>query len=419
MTISLYTRNLGIAYSNAEVIITEIQTGLPATIYAGVGGGIVTLTGRITADVDGAISMYLDDSKTWAITRYTNYIADVSPYSFVLSNTGTIYGMTPAEAFAFKDIAKPFRNSPVSLSPWWTQPSSFTGNPRQDATLGDVSSSKDRISQFAGMPDRVVVGDTSRFGGNLQWGTKSVAEVNYPGSSVDTTYTASPSAVETSASSWLKHKNNLDGTQEFAMGRVTKYTDGRLRFMQYADDNLVGGCPRVQWYTSPLISKQGTYLTYLSVQFGDVATPFPAYVSGKDAVLFYQLKDASVTQPIISAVVEYDSPSSETLKVTFNIKPTDAGSISTISVITGLAKNTRHDFVIESVLDWGSNGYWGIWYEGNLITIREGNTLMSDVGSNVEAMLGIYRYNWATKASANCAIIFHLAGIKNIPNRIS
>lgn len=299
-----------------------------------------------------------------------------------------------------------------SAEPWWVQPATFTGNPLQDGTLGNIGVGKDRILQIAGMPDRLVVSGTSRVGGTIQWGTGSVADPSYPGSATDTSYTNTPTNVESSASAWLKYRDNPDGTQEFAMGRVMKFPDGRLRVLQKADDALVSLHPRTQVYCGKLINKQGYWRIYTSVQFGDAETPFPAYVAGMDAMLFFQAKGAA-SQPVVALKVAYDSPTSDTLTVSVSIKPTNAGIVTSFCQVSGLAKNVRHDIVLDLNLDWGDGGYLGAWINGSLVATKTGNTLMSDFADQLDTMWGIYRYQYSAKAPDDCAIIFHLAGVKN------
>lgn len=319
---------------------------------------------------------------------------------------------------ALNALAAVFGSAPVDLGPWWTQPATFDGNPRSDGTIASIGTSKDRVAQIAGMPDRLVLSGTSRVGGNVQWGTGSVSDPNYSGHATDTVYTATPTNVESSASAWLKFRDQTDGTQTVAMGRITKYPDGRLRIAQYLDDALVSSAPRTQMFLGSLVNLQGYWRIYCSVAFGDATTPFPAYAAGKDAVLFFQLK-GSASQPVISLVVQYDSATSTTLKVTVNIKTTNSGQVQTIATITGLAKATRHDFMLDGYLDWGSSGYWGVWCNGVLVATYSGNTLMSDLADNVQPMYGIYRYQYSAKAPDDCALIFHLAGVKNAPARLS
>ncbi len=370
-----------------------------------VGGEVVS---------NGATIQELEDRNGCGIATYKNGVR-VHPSSLVLvsgslkDSNNTTYSTTDLGINTLSSrgeiIAKTNNFS------YWTQPSSYLGNPRSDSTIADVSSTKDRPAQFAGMANPVVIGGTSRFGGNLQWGTGSVADGNYAGSATDTAYISTPTNVESSASAWLKFKDNVDGTQEYAMGRVVKYTDGRLRFQQKLDDALVSGCPRIQWFTSPLINKLGRYQIPMIVQFGDATTPYPTYVLNKDAVLFAQVK-GSASQPVIAAVVQYDNPALDTLKVNFNMKNSNTGSVTIIASAAGLAKNTPYNFVIEGVLDFGSGGYWGIWKDGSLLGEFNGNTLMADFADNVQLMLGIYRYQYTVKAPDDCAIIFHSAGIK-------
>lgn len=293
---------------------------------------------------------------------------------------------------------------------WYIQPASFVSNPRSDGTLGDISSSADRMAQFAGMGYPIVLSSISRFGGNIQWGTKSVAEATYPGSTIDTAYTSTPANLQSSASAWLKYKDNTDGTQEYAMGRVVKSPSGTLRFQQYADDALVGSCPRVQWFSSGLMNLR-KYRFTLDLQFGDSVTPFPAYVSGKDPVLFFQLKGAA-SQPVISGVVMYDSPTSDTLTVQFNVKRTSGGAITTIAECRGIPKQTRVKFTLAGLLTYNSDGWWDVRRSGERIGGMVGNTLMSDYADSVQAMLGIYRYGHTTKAPDDCAVVFHQAGIE-------
>lgn len=296
---------------------------------------------------------------------------------------------------------------------WYIQPSAYLGNPLSDGTIADISSSSDRTSQLAGMGAPIVLSGVSRFGGNIQWGTKSTADSNYAGSSTDTAYTATPANVQTSASAWLKFKDNTNGTQEYAMGRVVKYPEGTLRFCQYADDALVGSCPRVQWFLSPLMNLR-KYRFILDVQFGDSTTPFPSYLVNKDQVLFFQLKGAA-TQPVIAAVAMYDSATSNTLTVQFNVKRTNGGTITTIAQCTGVPIGTRTRFEIEGLLSWTSSGFWKVYNDGEYIGGLSGNTLMSDYADSVQPMFGIYRYGHSgTKASDDCAIIFYEAGVENI-----
>lgn len=300
-----------------------------------------------------------------------------------------------------------------SMSPartWFTQPSSYAANPRSDGTFGDISSSADRIAHFAGHGYPIVISGVSRFGGNIQWGTTSTPDADYPGSAIDTVYSSTPSALQSSASAWLKYRDNADGTQEYGMGRIVKYPTGALRFTQYADDALVASCPRIQWFSSGLLNLRRYRFTF-DIQFGDATTPFPAYVANKDPVLFFQLKGAA-TQPVISGVAMYDSPTSDTLTVQFNVKRTNGGAITTIAQVTGVAKATRVTFTVEGLLTFNSDGWWDVKHNGVSIGGMTGNTLMSDLPDSVQCMLGIYRYSHTTKAPDDCSITFHNAGIE-------
>ena len=142
------------------------------------------------------MSFGLDDIKKWALGRVKQ-----SASGPVLHVGEAQYGL-------------------LNLVPWLVHPISFAGNPKQDGTLGDIGASKSRVAQWAGMPNRIVEDATCRFGGNLQWGTPGVADGNYSGHAINTAYTATPSNVESSPSSWLKFKDNSDGTQVYAMGRI-------------------------------------------------------------------------------------------------------------------------------------------------------------------------------------------------------
>jgi len=301
-----------------------------------------------------------------------------------------------------------------SAEPWLVQPGTFVGNPLQDGTLGTTSVTVDRTLQFAGMPDRLVISGKSRAGGTVQWGTLSTAETDYPGSAVNTVYTASPYQIEGTGSAWLKAVDKPNGEQHLAMGRIIKYNDGRLRMMHNADDALISSCPRVQMFGGPLIHRQGYYRIYISPQFGDATTPWPAYVSGKDSALFFQLK-GTAGSPIMSLRAEYDSPTSDTLTVSLSTRQENSGpGPATLASVSGLAKGVRHDIVLDVALDWTSAGYLGFWLNGSLIAARDGNTLMSDFADQPPPMWGIYRYQHVgAKAPDDCAIIFHLAGVKN------
>lgn len=155
---------------------------------------------------------------------------------------------------------------------------------------------------------------------------------------------------------------------------------------------------------------------YLSPQFGDLTTPWPPWTAtNKEDTLFFQIKGAA-SQPVLSLQASYDvqaaSTVNSTLNISVSIKPTNAGAIQNLVTVSGLAQNTRHDIVVDFLPDWTSAGYVGIWVNGALVGTRNNNTLMSDLTDTVSPMIGIYRYNYSAKAPNDCAITFHLAGVK-------
>jgi hypothetical protein len=285
-----------------------------------------------------------------------------------------------------------------------------------------TTGNKVRAHQFAGMSNLLVEGGTWR-GGNLNWGTGATD------SPADTAVTGTPANIESGAggNAHIHYVDNADGSQSYAMGRVVKHTDGRLVMTQYADDALYSSHPRTQLFGMYLLNLSGYWRQYVSVQFGDSEVPWPVYSDniGTDGVLFYQLKGTVAGNPVLQLTAKNNSSDRTKIDVQFNVNLTSGGIVSNVYTQSALQAGVRHDFVIDTFLDWrargasGGKAYNGLWYsrEGEtpelVYSSTSSNTLWSNTADKVQPMWGIYRYQWNTKATDDCRVIFHRAGIKN------
>ena len=67
MAINLYTASYGLANANAQVLITEVGTGLPAIVLATSTGGEKSSRGQATLDSSGNLSVYIDTARSWNV----------------------------------------------------------------------------------------------------------------------------------------------------------------------------------------------------------------------------------------------------------------------------------------------------------------------------------------------------------------
>lgn len=163
------------------------------------------------------------DSAAVGLDEDGNITLRKSGVNYTVTRNATIYGSSPA--WAGED--------------WFVHPATFDGNPTLSGVNSSIGTTKSRVLQFAGMADRMVMNGTSRWPGNIQWGYPSVEDPLYVGHPLASGATDTPTNQESSASAWLKFRDNTDGTQELAMGRIKKYPDGRLRFLQKLDDEPI------------------------------------------------------------------------------------------------------------------------------------------------------------------------------------
>lgn len=315
----------------------------------------------------------------------------------------------------------------IASEPWYTAPAAGYYIPLSDGTSyqmdTSVTGSKARLHQFAGMSNMLVEGGTWR-AGNLNWGTNTTTD-----SPLDTAVVGTSNNIEsgTGGNAHIKYVQNADGSQSYAMGRVVKHADGRLVMTQYADDKLFSSHPRTQLFGMYLLSLSGFWRQYVSVQFGDDEIPWPAYGDnvGVDGVLFYQLKGTVAGNPVLQLTAKNNASDRSKIDVQFNVNLTSGGIVSNAYTQSALLPGIRHDFVIDTFLDWrtrGANGgksYNALWYNGPgetptlVYSNTSNNTLWSNTADKVQPMWGIYRYQWNTKATDDCRVIFHRAGIKN------
>lgn len=70
MGYSLYTRAFGSGQAEQMVLIKEKDTGVLAVIYTDSAGTISNNQGQATLDINGILSVYLDNSKTWVVQGF-------------------------------------------------------------------------------------------------------------------------------------------------------------------------------------------------------------------------------------------------------------------------------------------------------------------------------------------------------------
>lgn len=122
MAYTLYTQAFGSSNANFPVKIIDSVSGIPATILATAGGGVISTNGDAKLDSNGTLSVYLDMSHAWLIqvidgnidpiyptfqtitsTQLSNgfqglfgiiYVLNTPPYTFY-SWTGSAFAATP------------------------------------------------------------------------------------------------------------------------------------------------------------------------------------------------------------------------------------------------------------------------------------------------------------------------------------
>lgn len=304
----------------------------------------------------------------------------------------------------------------ISSEPWWTCPPTAFWVPQQDGTtIQTTAAAKPRIHQFAGMSAGLVEGGTWR-GGTLNWGTTPSE------SPADTAVSGTPANIESGAggAAHVRYVENADGSQSYAMGRIIKRPDGTLSMTQYRDDQLYSLHPRCQLYGWHVNNLGGYWRQYTWVEFGDDEIPWPTWANNTttDGILFYQLK-ALPHQPVLQLFAKWNAADRTKLDIQYNIKTTNSGIVVAAHTISAIEPRGVHKFCIDTFLDWrgrgagGGRAYTGLWYNDQLVYTSTDNNLMSDVPDIVQPMWGIYRPEWDTKATDDCRVIFHLAGIKH------
>lgn len=300
--------------------------------------------------------------------------------------------------------------------PWWTVPAAAFYVPVQDGTSTlTTPSSKTRTHHFAGKPEGLVDSGTW-CAGTLNWGTSPTE------SPANTAVAGTPTNIESGAggNAHVRYVQNSDGSQSYAMGRIIKYPDGRLEMTQYKDDQLYSDHPRCQLYAWHLNNLSGYWRQYAWVEFGDNVIPWPSYANNTttDGILFYQLK-ALPHQPVLQLFAKWNATDRTKLDIQYNIKTSNSGIVEVAHTISGVEPKGIHKFCIDTYLDWkdrgaeGGKAYTGLWYNNQLVYSSTDHNLMDDEADIVQPMWGIYRPEWDTKATDDCRVIFHLAGIKN------
>lgn len=90
MAYGLYTATYGLSFANAQVLITEESTGIPATILASATGAVVNTLGQANLDANGNLSVYIDLDKTWNINVFDGMalpdLPQLMPARFIAPN---------------------------------------------------------------------------------------------------------------------------------------------------------------------------------------------------------------------------------------------------------------------------------------------------------------------------------------------
>jgi hypothetical protein len=89
MAYATYTASYGAGYANTPVIISEVGTGLFATILATTTGGFLNSQGQATLDSSGNLSVVIDTARTWNVALFdgSTFLQDLAVSSKLISSS--------------------------------------------------------------------------------------------------------------------------------------------------------------------------------------------------------------------------------------------------------------------------------------------------------------------------------------------
>lgn len=298
---------------------------------------------------------------------------------------------------------------------------------------------KIREQNFAGPSSAGLINGGAAYPKSVQFGTGAA---DPDGGNAGVAYTAVPpnstsSGMESGGSSALPCLITTDGggNQYLGYGRV--YWDAATRYLhmtQFADDSLVSNNPRCQVYGHDLLLRTTQYRFAVDFTLGSRSAAWAPWVSGKNAVLIFQLKGAA-SYPPFDVQVRDAASGNHALRDLYFLRRTansatggwDSQGQDRVAVISDIDITARHTVFIDATLDWTAKSAGGmaslrIWYQGRPVTLH------SDVGGGVELtsgnvyaatpdvvspMWGVYRPNYSSvKAPDDCGITWHNAWVR-------
>lgn len=304
--------------------------------------------------------------------------------------------------------------------------------------------SKIRPQMFAGPVSTGLVNTSSNiaFPSSIQFGTGATDGV------VDTSFTATPpntstSGMESGGSSTAPCLIEEDsaGNQQLGYSRFYwKASDKSLRIVQFPDDALVSLNPRSQLYSHRLIHRN-QYRFLLEFQLGDDEIPWPMLVANKNTILIFQIKGAS-SYPVFDVQIREaasSNPNTRDLYFLRRLANSNSGGFDNqgqdrVAVVSDVLLGKRYNFAVDYFPDYVNQASGGrasiqIWSDNELLTLHSdvggtsestGATLYAATPDYIQAMWGLYRVNYATKAPNAACIVFYQAGIltssSSIPN---
>lgn len=296
--------------------------------------------------------------------------------------------------------------------------------------------SKRRQQVFSGLNSAGLVDQSSGAGlpQSVQFGTGAGDVVP------DTAFTAvapnsTSSGMEAGGSSAAPCLVEVDGSgnQSLGYGRVRwNFSTKQLRLMQKADDALISLNPRVQLYARVCLNRTAFYYFHLDFALGDAETPWPAFVTGKNTTVIFQLKGGATYPPFDVQVRDAASGNTAKRDLYFlrrltNVGPGGGGfdnqGQNRVLIVADVDLGVRYQFGIQVRLSWDdAEGFVRIFQNGIPQRLHSDvgggmyyveKTMYSATPNAVSAMWGIYRVNYASaKAPDDAAIVLYRAEVE-------
>lgn len=108
MAYGLYSATYGLSFANADVLITEQSTGIPATILESPTGGVLNTLGQAKLDSNGNLGVYIDLDITWRIDVFDGVALSnqpqLMPARFIEPNEVTTITAVPGTQYILNRV---------------------------------------------------------------------------------------------------------------------------------------------------------------------------------------------------------------------------------------------------------------------------------------------------------------------------